>query len=146
MTKPPQSKNPSRNINAQFDRARTSGEHPVEHSRLAIMEGPLPPPAILRDYDSIIPGAAERILQMAECEYKHRHSLEDRELNANIQLNNEKIRIYSQEVELTSKMALRAQSFGFFLSLLAIVGASVLAFYGHDGVAMVFGAIPCGAL
>lgn len=35
----------------------------MRHSRF---EGPLPPPSIMEGYDKVIPGAAERILHMAE--------------------------------------------------------------------------------
>lgn len=38
--------------------------------------GPLPPPEALARYDQIVPGAAERILCMAENEMKHRHENE----------------------------------------------------------------------
>lgn len=35
--------------------------------------GPMPPPALFREYDQILPGAAERIMAMAEKEQQHRH-------------------------------------------------------------------------
>lgn len=35
--------------------------------------GPIPPPALLKQYNEIIPNAAERILKMAEGEQSHRH-------------------------------------------------------------------------
>lgn len=38
--------------------------------------GPLPPPEALAKYDQVVPGAAERILQMAEKEMQHRHENE----------------------------------------------------------------------
>jgi uncharacterized membrane protein len=38
--------------------------------------GPLPHPEVLRQYDEIVPGAANRILLMAEQQEQHRHSLE----------------------------------------------------------------------
>ena len=38
--------------------------------------GPIPPPDLLHHYNQIIPGAAERILQMAEAEATHRHEIE----------------------------------------------------------------------
>ncbi|SRR6266513_1631336 len=40
------------------------------------MSGPLPPPQQLAGYDAIVPGAAERILQMAERQATHRQGLE----------------------------------------------------------------------
>lgn len=36
--------------------------------------GPIPPPALLKQYNEIIPDAAERILRMAEGEQAHRHN------------------------------------------------------------------------
>lgn len=39
--------------------------------------GPLPAPEDLEKYDRIVPGAAERILKMAEKEMEHRHSNEN---------------------------------------------------------------------
>ena len=38
--------------------------------------GPLPPPESLRHYNDILPGAAERILTMAEQQAAHRQTLE----------------------------------------------------------------------
>lgn len=38
--------------------------------------GPLPAPETLAQYDAIVPGAAERILKMAEEEALHRHGME----------------------------------------------------------------------
>ena len=43
----------------------------VAHS----FEGPLPPPDILAGYESVLPGSAERILQLAEQESAHRRDL-----------------------------------------------------------------------
>ena len=40
--------------------------------------GPLPPPVHFKQYDDIVPGAAERILTMAEKEGDHRRKQEDR--------------------------------------------------------------------
>lgn len=40
------------------------------------MQGPLPPPDILSGYDAIVPGAAERILAMAEKQNDHRIEME----------------------------------------------------------------------
>lgn len=38
--------------------------------------GPLPPPQFLRDYDDIVPGAANRFIELTEREQLHRHSIE----------------------------------------------------------------------
>jgi len=43
---------------------------------VAEFSGPLPPPSYLRDYETIIVGAADRIIAMAEKEQNHRHDWE----------------------------------------------------------------------
>ncbi len=46
--------------------------------------GPLPPPLVLREYNAIIPGLAERIVAQAEQQTEHRIRLETRVINADI--------------------------------------------------------------
>ena len=43
--------------------------------------GPLPPPQILKGYEEVHPGTAERIISMAESEQQHRHNMQRKELN-----------------------------------------------------------------
>lgn len=52
-------------------------------SQMEAWHGPLPPPESLKQYDVIVPGAAERILSMAEKEMEHRHQRENRTLKYN---------------------------------------------------------------
>jgi uncharacterized membrane protein len=40
--------------------------------------GPLPSPEQLRIYEQVLPGAADRIVKMAEAQISHRHSIERR--------------------------------------------------------------------
>lgn len=42
--------------------------------------GPLPPPALFAHYDDVLPGAADRILRMAEAEQAHRIWWERRDM------------------------------------------------------------------
>jgi uncharacterized membrane protein len=44
--------------------------------------GPVPPPGLLAQYDKIIPGAAERILKMAENNSEHLINLDKKKLDA----------------------------------------------------------------
>jgi uncharacterized membrane protein len=44
---------------------------------MASFAGPLPPPEMLRAYEEICPGAASRIIQLAENEQTHRHFWEN---------------------------------------------------------------------
>jgi uncharacterized membrane protein len=45
-------------------------------------EGPLPPASEFEHYERVCPGAADRILAMAEKEESHRHETEDRIVNS----------------------------------------------------------------
>lgn len=49
-----------------------------------VFQGPLPPPEILIKYNEACPGAAERILAMAEKNQTHRHQLEQRVIPSGI--------------------------------------------------------------
>jgi len=39
--------------------------------------GPIPPPEIIRGYDEVVPGAADRIISMAEKQSEHRQRMEE---------------------------------------------------------------------
>lgn len=41
-------------------------------------QGPLPPPAMLRGYEEVVPGSGERIIAMAERQAAHRQNIESR--------------------------------------------------------------------
>lgn len=56
----------------------------VTIARAQRFEGPIPSPAVLEQYDKILPGAAERIIRMAESEAEHRHRLTSRHLESEI--------------------------------------------------------------
>lgn len=71
--------------------------------------GPLPPPSVLKGYDEIIPGGAERILIMAEKQLEHRIERETKISNG----------LLAQSE--------RGQHYALTVSLSALVGAVVLA-------------------
>ena len=50
----------------------------------SIWMGPIPPPEILAGYEKALPGAADRILAMAESQQKHRHGMESKVFDSHI--------------------------------------------------------------
>ncbi|MYH02114.1 MAG: DUF2335 domain-containing protein [Nitrospira sp. SB0675_bin_23] len=76
--------------------------------------GPIPPPSALEGYENIIPGSANRILEMAEKQTEHRIELE---------------KIVIQGDTKRSYVGLIA---GFILSAMVIVGGIYLISTGHD--------------
>lgn len=91
----------------------------------ASFSGPIPPPALLQKYDSIVPGAAERILKMAELQSSHRRELEKTVITSGIAL---------------SKWG---QVLGFIIAIFGLCVAAFVAVYGN---AFAGGAIGVGTL
>ncbi len=46
--------------------------------------GPLPPPGVFEKYEKVLPGAAERILKLAEEQSKHRQTLERKVIDQDV--------------------------------------------------------------
>jgi uncharacterized membrane protein len=87
--------------------------------------GPLPPPEVLAKYNQALPGAAERILAMAEAQSKHRQSVETNVVNSNV---------FVQKV---------GPFLGFIVAMTAVVGGIFLVLKGKDGygLAAIIGAL-----
>jgi len=83
--------------------------------------GPLPPPEVLTSYNDAFPGAAERIMTMAESQLRHRQAME------------------SRVVESNCRNELVGQIIGAVLSGIAILGGIYLA--AHDKPVSGFGVI-----
>lgn len=90
--------------------------------------GPIPHPEMLRGYEGVKAGFAERIVSMAEKEQKERF---DRE---RWQAEREKEIIANAAAE-----AKRGQLFALIISVLFLIGSVVLALFDHDTVAAILG-------
>lgn len=51
--------------------------------------GPVPSPEILAKFEEIVPGAAAKLVQLALTEAEHRHNIEKKQLDANIEFTRE---------------------------------------------------------
>ncbi|MDI1300355.1 MAG: DUF2335 domain-containing protein [bacterium] len=91
-------------------------------------QGPIPPSSEMANYNLVLPGAAERILLMAELEQGHRHAIERETNQANIDL---------------TKEAQAQQGFGQKCAMILGVGLTMssvaLALMGHNEVAAILG-------
>ena len=103
--------------------------------------GPIPPPDELRQYDGLIPGAAERIMRMWEAQASHRIQAENRRIDQDerriaqddrriaqddrrIAQDDRRIEIEGKRVQVESKRGYLGLAFGFAISLLLIaIGA-----------------------
>ena len=59
------------------------GDHLLQGSIEMLRTGPLPIPHEMREYESIVPGSAERLIRQVEIEGEHRRTLEKREQTLN---------------------------------------------------------------
>ena len=80
----------------------------------ASFSGPLPPPSMYREYDKVLPGSADRLLELTEKQSSHRINWEKTALKASI------------------SATARGQWFGFIVSLVAIGAAIILASRGQS--------------
>ena len=88
----------------------------------AMFQGPIPPPSLLKHYDEIIPGSAERILKMSEKQSEHRQHLERAVVTSGI------------------RNAQHGQVFGLIIGLGGLASATILGVFGQPWAASLIGA------
>lgn len=93
----------------------------VVHREERSFSGPLPHPEILRQFEQVVPGAAERIIKMAEDQSSHRRDLEKKVIDSDIE---------------RSKWG---QILGFVLALVGLSVSGVVAVIGNPWAGTVIG-------
>lgn len=86
----------------------------IVRGELSSFSGPLPPPEILRKFDEVVPGAAERIIKMAEMQFAHRTELEKKVITSDI------------------AQSKRGQILGFGIAIVGLVVAGWISIYGNE--------------
>ena len=90
--------------------------------------GPLPPPEVLKKFDEVVPGAAERIIKMAEGQFTHRVELEKKVINSDIDNSR------------------KGQLFGFIIAIIGLVFSFILIIVGYQLVGGILGGTTLVAL
>ena len=93
----------------------------VAHVTHHQFSGPLPPPEVIDQYNQIIPGAAERILAMAEQDAIHQREIENAAMT------------------LTAEEMKRGQLYGFIIGVFAFTTCIVALLLGSEKTAIVLG-------
>lgn len=83
--------------------------------------GPIPPPNMLAEYETVQKGFADRIISMAEKEQANRHVLENKAVDGAI------------------KKDARGQHYALFVSSCVLAGCFFLIYNGHDAAGTFFG-------
>jgi uncharacterized membrane protein len=76
--------------------------------------GPVPPPSMLREYDTVQPGFADRLISMAEKEQVHRQELQKTAMKGEIAKDK------------------RGQDYALTISIMIILGSIGLIYTGHE--------------
>lgn len=95
------------------DGAPADGVFEVRSEQLTIQQtrGPLPAPETLREYDRICPGAADRIIKLAESEAAHRRDLEKSYM-----------KLQAEDLKANRRQLRRGQYAGLAVALVGIAG------------------------
>lgn len=110
-------------------------KHEIENNQtkmvarqVTLSSGPLPPPSILESYNKIVPGAAERIIKIAEEQSSHRRSLEAMVIKSDIE---------------NTKLGLK---FGLCIGLFGLVATTAIAIWGNPILSGIIGFATLGSL
>jgi len=112
------------------NRNPSSSPSPISVARTTVtaFQGPLPPPELMERYNQIIPGAAQRILNIFESQVQHRQALEQAVIKSDIR---------------DSRLGLYL---GFFVSVFAVIGGVICVLSGYTATGGIIAAIPVPVL
>lgn len=108
-------------------KVRKNSNSEIEYQE-ALFAGPLPHPSIMQEYESIVPGAAQRLLNMAEKQQEHRMRMETKLVSTGV------------------RRIIFGQIFGFIIGFIGTAGSLYLVYLGHDTAGAAIGSTSLVAL
>lgn len=114
--------------NDSLTKREVRGTKPAHVSLSATYSGPLPPPQVLDFYDKCVPGAANRIIAMAEKQQEHRLRIEEKAVDKSLEAN---------------KMG---QIFAFVIAVLALLAITFLGYHGMQTTASALAVVTGGGI
>lgn len=109
-------------------------------------EGAIPHPMILRQFNEIVIGSAERLVKLAEDESLHRREMQRKTLDANISAQQRDLDIRQTQAKAVFRSDLVGQIFGYTTCLACIGGAIYAAQIEQEALAIALTAMPTAAL
>jgi uncharacterized membrane protein len=97
-------------------------------SQVTSHSGPLPDPKTLSDYDTALPGLAERIVKLAEDEVKHRHDID-----------NEILKLHDNALRKDSEERRFGQLCGFGIGCISLIVSTIAIALHAETAAIVIG-------
>lgn len=111
-----------------------------------VYQGAIPHPDILRGFDDLVPGTAERLIDLAHSESLHRRQLEIMAIEANVTAQHKQLEIAEFQSKAVFWSDTLGQICGVIVSLFCIGGAIWLAMNNKMEVAIALAAIPTAAV
>jgi len=111
-----------------------------------LYQGPIPHPEVLAKFDDLVPGAAQRLINLAVEESEHRRQMEDMAMTANVSTQSRNVAIAEYQSKAVFRSDTISQILGAVVTTSCVVGAVYLAVNGHEGIAALLCAVPTGAL
>lgn len=112
---------------------KIESSHMEQHTMLFM--GPIPPPNILNEYEQLLPGAANRILEMAENQVRHRHEIENKQIHIEMSQNQSNIELAKN----TMSERKRGQLCAFIITMSSLMGGAILSYFGKPLAGSLFG-------
>ena len=114
-----------------------------QHSRVTSIQttfsGPLPPPAMLRDYNDIEPGLARDLIELAKMEASHRQIIERDESTAAVRIALEEANANTEDMRRGYTESFFGQCFAFVFGVFALTCATYLGINGAQTTACIIG-------
>lgn len=147
MARPQPAKHPVKSPTAAAVEAAVSqpGAVQVQHTT-QVFEGPVPHPDLLARYDDLVPGTAQRMIQLAEDESLHRRKMEEQVNLGNVQAQAKQLEIADYQSRSVFRSDTIGQVAGALVSLSCVAGAIYLSVSGHEWTAAALAAIPTAAV
>lgn len=129
-------------------RAANPAAQTVQHIQTTsqVYEGPIPHPEILRQFDELVPGTAERLIKLAEEESHHRRELERLAQEANVSAQQRQLGIGEYQSRAVFRSDIMGQVAGLIVCLACVAGAVFVGEQGHEWTAAALAAIPTAAV
>lgn len=117
------------------------------HAIVQTRTGPLPTPEELFQYNTLLPGAADRIIAMAEREQAHRANLDDMATRADIRHREELVVSQQRNAAGAFRSDLVGQLLGGLVAILCIAGAVYTAINGvHPTIPIALVSLPVASI
>lgn len=126
-----------------------SNSQQVHHQLIGVQQtqvyqGAIPHPDVLRGFDELVPGTAQRLIQLAEDESLHRRSLETAAMQANIEAQQRSLAIGEYQSKAVFRSDTIGQASGLIVSILCIAGAIYAR--NETAIALALAALPTAAV